>query len=65
MIEQDLEIVFNKRVAADTFFMGLRSPQIAAEARAGQFLMLKKALINTSRNIFHTSNLVIPSLKLG
>ncbi len=41
MIEQDIEIVFNKRVAVDTFFMGLRSPQIAAEARPGQFVMIK------------------------
>lgn len=41
MIEQDLEIVFNKRVAANTFIMGLRSSQIAAEARPGQFVMIK------------------------
>jgi len=41
LIEQDSEIVFNKRVAANTFFMGLRSPQIVAEARPGQFVMLK------------------------
>lgn len=41
MIEQESEIVFNKRVAADTFFLGLRSPRIAAEARPGQFVMLR------------------------
>jgi len=41
LIEQDSKIVFNKRLAADTFFMGLRSPQIVAEARPGQFVMLK------------------------
>ena len=41
MIEQDIEIVFNKRVASNTFFMGLRSSEIAAEARPGQFVMLK------------------------
>ena len=41
MIEQDSEIVFNRRVAADTFFMGLRSPQIVAEAGPGQFVMLR------------------------
>lgn len=41
MIEQESEIVFNKRVAANTFFTGLRSPQIAAEARPGQFVMLR------------------------
>lgn len=41
MIEQDIKIVFNKKVAAGTFFMGLRSPGIAAEAKPGQFVMLK------------------------
>ena len=41
MIDQVSEIVFNKRVATDTFFIGLRSPQIAAEARPGQFVMIK------------------------
>ncbi|MCJ7686647.1 MAG: dihydroorotate dehydrogenase electron transfer subunit [Desulfobacteraceae bacterium] len=41
MIEQDIEIVFNRRVAANTFFMGLRSPKIVSEARPGQFVMLK------------------------
>ena len=41
MIEQNIEIAFNKKVAADTFFMGLRSPEIAVEARPGQFMMLK------------------------
>ncbi len=41
MIEQDSEIIFNKRVASDTFFMGLRSPRIAADARPGQFVMIK------------------------
>jgi len=41
LIDQDSEVVFNKRVAANTFFMGLRSPQIAAQARPGQFVMLR------------------------
>ena len=41
MIEQDSEIVFNKRVAADTFFLGLWSPRIVAEAKPGQFVMLR------------------------
>ncbi len=41
MIEQYSEIVFNKRVAADTFFLGLRSPRIVAEAKPGQFVMLR------------------------
>ena len=43
MIEQESEIVFNKKVAANTFFMGLRSPQIAAEAKPGQFVMIRVA----------------------
>ena len=41
MIEQDSEIIFNKRVAVDTFLIGLKSPLVAAEARPGQFVMLK------------------------
>lgn len=41
MIEQESEIVFNKKVAADTFFLGLRSRRIVAEARPGQFVMLR------------------------
>ena len=41
MMEQHTEVVFNRRVATDTFFMGLRSPYIAAEARPGQFVMIR------------------------
>ena len=41
MIEQDTKIIFNKKVTADTFLMGLRSPEIAAEARPGQFVMVQ------------------------
>ena len=41
MIEQDTEIIFNKKVTTDTFLMGLRSPEIAAEARPGQFVMIQ------------------------
>ncbi len=41
VIEQDAEIVFNKRVAVGAFLMGLRSPEIAAEARPGQFVMIR------------------------
>jgi len=41
MIEQDTEIIFNKKVTIDTFLMGFRSPEIAAEARPGQFVMIQ------------------------
>ncbi|MBW1734092.1 MAG: dihydroorotate dehydrogenase electron transfer subunit [Deltaproteobacteria bacterium] len=41
MIEQDAELVFNRRIATSTFLMGLRSTGIAAEARPGQFVMLR------------------------
>ncbi|MFO7600890.1 MAG: dihydroorotate dehydrogenase electron transfer subunit [Candidatus Desulfacyla sp.] len=41
MIEQDTEIVFNKRVAAGACLIGLRSPEIAAEAGPGQFVMVR------------------------
>ncbi len=41
VIEQDAEIVFNKPVAVGTFLMGVRSPEIAAEARPGQFVMIR------------------------
>lgn len=41
VIEQDAEIGFNKRVAEGVFLMGLRSRGIAAEARPGQFVMIR------------------------
>jgi dihydroorotate dehydrogenase electron transfer subunit len=41
VIEQDAEIVFNKRVATGAFLTGLRSPEIVAEARPGQFVMIR------------------------
>lgn len=41
MIEETAEIIFNREVAKSTFHMGLRSPQIAAGARPGQFVMLR------------------------
>jgi dihydroorotate dehydrogenase electron transfer subunit len=41
MITQDAEIVFNKKLTRDTFLMGLRSREIAAEAKPGQFVMIK------------------------
>jgi dihydroorotate dehydrogenase electron transfer subunit len=41
MVEQVIKVVFNNKVAPDTFFMGFRSPEIAAESRPGQFIMLR------------------------
>ena len=41
MIDQHVEIVFNKKFTDDTFLMGLRSPEIVSEARPGQFVMIK------------------------
>jgi len=41
MLEQDIEILFNKGVALDTFLMGMRSPEIVAEAKPGQFVMIR------------------------
>jgi len=41
MIEQNTEIIFNKRVASETFLMGLDSPEIVARARPGQFVMIR------------------------
>ena len=41
MIDQHVEIVFNKKFTDDTFLMGLRSPEVVAEARPGQFVMIK------------------------
>jgi dihydroorotate dehydrogenase electron transfer subunit len=41
VIEQDTQIIFNKQLAAGAFLMGVRSPEIAAEARPGQFVMLR------------------------
>ena len=41
MIEQKTEIVFNREIARDTFLMGLRSPEIVAMAKPGQFVMIR------------------------
>lgn len=41
MIEQDAKIVFNKRVAADAFLLGLQLPEVARTARPGQFVMIR------------------------
>ena len=41
MIKQDTEILFNKLIAAETFLMGLKSPEIVAAAIPGQFVMVR------------------------
>lgn len=41
MIEQKTEIIFNRQVASGIFLMGLRSPEILAEAAPGQFVMIR------------------------
>jgi dihydroorotate dehydrogenase electron transfer subunit len=41
LIEQNAEIAVNQRAAVGTYVMGLRSPKIAAEARPGQFVMIR------------------------
>jgi dihydroorotate dehydrogenase electron transfer subunit len=41
MMNQEIEVVFNRRVSRETFFMGLRSEQVVGEARPGQFVMIR------------------------
>ena len=41
MIEQETEVIFNRKVADGTFLMGLRSYEIASGARPGQFVMVR------------------------
>jgi dihydroorotate dehydrogenase electron transfer subunit len=41
MIEQDTKIIFNKKLTAQTCLMALESPEVVAEARPGQFLMIR------------------------
>ena len=41
MFEQNSKIVFNKRLAPDTFLMALESPEVVAEAKPGQFVMIR------------------------
>ena len=41
MIDQYIEIVFNREVVSGVFFMGLRSPGIAHSSRPGQFIMVR------------------------
>ena len=41
MFEHDAEIVFNKKIAPQTYLMGLSSSQVVATARPGQFVMVR------------------------
>lgn len=41
MFEMKTEVVFNREVAQDTFFMSLRAPEIADCSKPGQFVMIK------------------------
>lgn len=41
MIEQEIQVAFNNRIASDTFLMEFRAPRIAAEATPGQFVMIR------------------------
>ena len=41
MFEQNAKIIFNKKLAPETFLMAIKSPEIVAEARPGQFVMIR------------------------
>jgi len=41
MWEQNVEVLFNRCVGADTFLMGLGSREISSEAEPGQFVMVR------------------------
>jgi dihydroorotate dehydrogenase electron transfer subunit len=41
MIDTDTEIAFNSQVAADTYLMGLKAPEIVSAASPGQFVMIR------------------------
>ncbi|MEW6672140.1 MAG: dihydroorotate dehydrogenase electron transfer subunit [Thermodesulfobacteriota bacterium] len=41
MIDRETEVAFNTQVAADTYLMGLKAPEIAAAASPGQFVMIR------------------------
>ncbi len=41
MFEQNSKIVFNKRLAPEIFLLALESPKVVAEARPGQFVMIR------------------------
>ena len=41
MIEQNTEILFNRMIASEIFLMGVKSPEIVATAKPGQFVMIR------------------------
>jgi dihydroorotate dehydrogenase electron transfer subunit len=41
MDDRSLEIVFNRGISGEVFLMGLRSAEVVAEARPGQFVMVR------------------------
>ena len=41
MFEQNTKIIFNKRLAPETFLMAMESPAVVANARPGQFVMIR------------------------
>ncbi|MFC1533898.1 dihydroorotate dehydrogenase electron transfer subunit [Thermodesulfobacteriota bacterium] len=41
MVEQEIKVIFNKRITADTFLMGFSSSEIATESKPGQFVMIR------------------------
>jgi dihydroorotate dehydrogenase electron transfer subunit len=41
MLEHDAKIVSNKKIAPHTYLMGLRAPEMVAEAKPGQFVMVR------------------------
>ncbi len=41
MDDRSLEIVFNRRISREVFLMGIRSTEVVADARPGQFVMVR------------------------
>lgn len=41
MFEQETEIIFNNKVAENSYLLGLRAPEVIESARPGQFVMLR------------------------
>ena len=41
MIDQDIRLEFNKKIAEGTYFLGFESPEIVSAAKPGQFVMIR------------------------
>ncbi|MBW2137987.1 MAG: dihydroorotate dehydrogenase electron transfer subunit [Deltaproteobacteria bacterium] len=41
MFEERLKVLFNKKIASDTYCLGLEAPKIAGTAKPGQFVMVR------------------------